>query len=98
MPEPEFFILFFVVGAIFAGCLATAGVWFYFGWRKKVRLLQFLAAVPLGIGIFLVGPFLVLLFVLLALWIFAGVSSKSPSDLSKPPPVSEGIIAKGRDA
>lgn len=91
MPEPEFFILLFVVGAIFAGCLATAGVWIYFGWRKKVRWLQFLAGVPLGIGVFVVGPFLLLLLGLLALWIFAGTSSQNAYGPPNRPPVSERI-------
>ena len=75
MPEPEFFIVLFVVGAFFVGCLVTAGVWFYFGWRKKVRLLQFLAALPLGIGLFVVGPFFLSLLLLLGIWVVTGIFS-----------------------
>lgn len=67
----SFLLLSLFLGLAFGLCMLTGAVWFYFGWRKRVRGLQWFSLVPLGVGLFIVGPLLLLSLGLVMLWFVA---------------------------
>lgn len=67
----SFVLLSLFFGLAFGLCVVTGSVWMYFGWRKRVRGLQWLSLVPLGVGLFIFGPLLFLSLVMLILWFVA---------------------------
>jgi hypothetical protein len=72
MEAPGFFILLVLFLALLFGLsMVTGAVWLFFGWRKKTRSVQLLSAVPFGIGIFIIGPLLLLAIALIGLWLLA---------------------------
>lgn len=72
MAAPGSFILLAVILLLaFAACMLTGAVWLYFGWRNKSRPVQFLSALPLGVGLLILGPLLLLALVVVGLWLVA---------------------------
>ncbi len=68
MEGPDFFLLLIVAAFLclgFSACILTGAVWLFFGSWKKSRPVQFLSALPFGVGVLVFGPalFLLLLFV-----------------------------------
>ena len=51
--------------------MLTGAVWLFFGWRKKSRSVQFLSALPFGVGLFIIGPLLFLALLMVAWWLIA---------------------------
>ena len=47
------------------GCVA------FFGWRNKTRSVQLLSALPFGVGLFIVGPLLLIAVVMIVWWLMA---------------------------
>jgi hypothetical protein len=72
MAAPGFFILLAgILLLAFAGCMLTGAVWLFFGWRKKSRSVQFLSALPFGVGLLIIGPLLLLALIMVGLWLIA---------------------------
>jgi hypothetical protein len=72
MAAPGFFILLAgILLLVFAVCMLTGAVWLFFGWRKKSRSVQFLSALPFGVGLLIVGPLLLLALIMVGLWLIA---------------------------
>ena len=87
MDAPGSFILLSIfLFVVFGACLLTGGVWLYFGWRKKSRTAAFLSALPFGVGIFIVGPLLLLALIMVVWWF---VADWRAADQSPPPPAQE---------
>ena len=69
MSAPGSFILFAVpLFLLLWATMAVGLVLLYAGWRKRSRLVQFLASIPIGLGLFIVGPLLILDVIMLLLW------------------------------
>jgi hypothetical protein len=72
MGAPGFFILVTIVLLVlFGACMVTGAVWLFLGWRKKVRSVQFLSALPFGVGLFIIGPLLLLAVIMVVWWLIA---------------------------
>lgn len=72
MVVPGFFILLAgILFLVFATCMLTGAVWLFFGWRKKSRSVQFLSALPFGVGLLIIGPLLLLALVMVGLWLIS---------------------------
>jgi hypothetical protein len=72
MAAPGFFTLLAgILLLVFAACMLTGAVWLFFGWRKKSRSVQFLSALPFGIGLLIIGPLLLLALIMVGLWLIA---------------------------
>jgi hypothetical protein len=83
MPEPEFFFLLFVACAILGVCGPIAGGLYFWGRRKKSRLLKVLAVLPLIPGLVVFVPMFLLLVMWVWYWVFgdktaAGTAQGSP--------------------
>ena len=88
MEAPGFFILLAVfLSLLFGACMVIGAVWLFFGWRKKARSVQLLSALPFGIGLFIIGPLLLLAVGMVVWWLFAdwrGISPPTPPQQGKP--------------
>src|ERR1043165_59321 len=92
MAAPGSFILLAGVLLLsFAACMLTGAVWFFFGWKKKARSVQFLSALPFGVGLLIIAPLLVLALIMVGLWLIADwqeipppPSSPAPQEQKKP--------------
>jgi len=88
MEAPGFFILLAMcLFVLFGACMVTGAVWLFFGWRKKARSVQFLSALPFGVGLFIIGPLLLLAVGIVVWWLFAGwrgISPPAPLQQEKP--------------
>ena len=72
MAAPGFFILLAgILLLVFAACILTGAVWLFFGWRKKSRSVEFLSALPFGVGLLIIGPLLLLALIMVGLWLIA---------------------------
>ena len=72
MAAPGFFTLLAgILLLVFAACMLTGAVWLFFGWRKKSRSVQFLSALPFGVGLLIIGPLLFLALIMVGLWLIA---------------------------
>jgi hypothetical protein len=72
MDAPGFFIIAAVgLFLVFGACMLTGAVWLFFGWRKKARSVQLLSALPFGVGLFIVGPLLLIAVVMVVWWFMA---------------------------
>ena len=89
MDAPGSFILLSIfLFVVFGACLVTGAVWLYFGLRKKSRTVAFLSALPFGVGIFIVGPLLLLTLIMVVWWFAAdwrgGTQSSVPPQSQEP--------------
>ncbi len=72
MDAPGFFIIAAVgLFLVFGACMLTGAVWLFFGWRKKARSVQILSALPFGVGLFIVGPLLLIAVAMVVWWFMA---------------------------
>ena len=85
MPEPEFFIVLLIAGAVSAWFVLLAVVMFCFGWRKKSKPLIIGSVLPLGCGAIVFAPMLLLLILWICYWTF-GDKSRSTQHQEQPPP------------
>jgi len=67
----SFILLAIVLFVVYGACMLTGAVWLFFGWRKKSRSVQFLSALPFGVGLFIVGPLLLLTLIMVGWWLMA---------------------------
>ena len=81
--------------------MVTRAVWLYFGWRKKARSVQFLSTLPFGVGLFIVGPLLLLVQIMVVWWFVADwraipqpPSAPAPQDQKKPSQAASGNGAR----
>ncbi|EEF62537.1 hypothetical protein Cflav_PD5172 [Pedosphaera parvula Ellin514] len=84
-PEPEFYILLFFSGAVFAVCALIAAGLFILGRRTKSKTLKIAAAVPLGCGTVVFAPMLLLLILWIGYWIFGNKPSVERQSQPGPP-------------
>jgi len=88
MEAPGFFILLAIfLSLLFGACMLTGAVWLFFGWRKKARSVQLLSALPFGVGLFIIGPLLLLAVIMVVVWLLAdwrGITPPAPPDKGKP--------------
>ena len=85
MEAPGFFLLVAaVLFLLFAACMVTGVVWLLFGWRKQARSVQILSALPFGIGLLIIGPLLLLAFIMVGLWLVASLWGGSSQPTSPP--------------
>jgi hypothetical protein len=90
MAAPGSFILLSVVLLlVFGACMVAGAVAFYFGWRKKNRGVQWLSALPFGVGLFIVAP-LLLLALGMVIWWFAA-DWQGIDEPASPPPAQEQV-------
>lgn len=88
MDGPDFFILCMIEGLLavaLAACMLTGAIWLIVGWRKKSRRVQFLSALPFGIGVFVLAPILFLVLLFTGISLIAGAWRGSPQPSSAPP-------------
>lgn len=88
MEAPGFFVLLAIfLFLIFGACMVTGAVWLFFGWRKKSRPVQVLSALPFGVGLFIIGPLLLLAVVMVVWWLVSdwrGISQPAPPQQGTP--------------
>jgi hypothetical protein len=92
MAAPGFFILLagFLL-LLFAACMVTGAVWLFFGWRKQSRSVQFLSALPFGVGLLIIGPLLLLALIMVGLWLIADWRTIPPTqEQTKPNQAASG--------
>jgi hypothetical protein len=94
MAAPGFFVLLAgILLLLFAACMLTGAVWLFFGWRKKSRSVQFLSALPFGVGLLIIGPLLLLALIMVGLWLIADWRSiPPPSQEQKPNQRTSGMV------
>jgi hypothetical protein len=67
----SFMLLAAVLSVLFGACMLTGAVLLFVGWHGKSRPLQFLSALPFGVGLFIIGPLLLLAIIMVAWWFSA---------------------------
>ena len=99
MEAPGFFIIAAVgLFLVFGACMVTGALWLYFGWRNKTRSVQLLSALPFGVGLFIVGPLLLIALVMVVWWFMADWRAIPPSIAPAPQEQKEpnqGAAGKG---
>jgi flagellar basal body-associated protein FliL len=97
----SFILLAIVLSVLFAACMVTGAVWLFFGWRKKARSVQLLSALPFGVGLFIVGPLLLIALVMVVWWLMADwraiPQSPAPAPQEQKEP-NQGAAGKGEMA
>jgi hypothetical protein len=84
-----YFLLPLLLLFLFGACMVVGSIWLFLGWWKKVRSIQWLSALPLGIGLFVVGPLLLMSLVLAAgLTVFWFTSDWQPDSHGSSPPAT----------
>lgn len=88
MAAPGSFILFAVLlFLLFGACMIAGLVLLLVGWRKKARPVQFLAALPVGMGLFIIGPLLILDMIMVVWWF--STDWRGMDDPPSPPAIQE---------
>lgn len=88
MAAPASFIFFAVLlFLLFGVCMAAALLLLFVGWRKGKRPVQFLAILPLGLGLFIVGPLLILDVAMVVWWFSA--DWQGIAEPPRPPAIQE---------
>src|ERR1035438_8706548 len=67
----SFILLAIVLFLLFGACVMTGAALLFFGWRKRVRSVQVLSALPFRVGLFIIGPLLLLAVIMVAWWLSA---------------------------